>query len=177
MRRALIFLMATLSGVIQLSASPTVFTDEELRIDFRQAFAVRAKPGTTHYPRHLPQPLRTVDFCPWQPQPPEVQQVTRPENGYLCELHILPGQTEKQAFAQISAAHSVETRKNARKLRLEVADIGPHRVIRWRLRMGKTRLDHFLVIGKRYNYLFVSSPYGSNGAIEKIIAEAKFFLN
>ena len=53
-------------------------------------------------------------------------------------------------------------------------DIGGHRVIRWRFQAGKTRLDHYLLIGKKFNYLFVSSPYGSNGAIEELISRTKF---
>ncbi|MFO1479222.1 MAG: hypothetical protein U1F40_03360 [Turneriella sp.] len=175
MARKLLLPVAALCGFARLSPLPTIFANEEIRIEFRSAFAVRDKPGVTQYPRHLPQPLRSLDFCPWQPQPPDVQQVMRPESGYLCELHILPAQAEKQALEQVTAAHAADTRKYARNLRLEATDIGSHRVIRWRLQMGKTRLDHFLLIGKRYNYLFVSSPYGSHGALEKVIEEAKFF--
>ena len=156
------------------SIIPVVYSNEEIRIDFGGQFEPREKPGTTQYPQHLPQPLTTVDFCPWRPQPPEVQQVMRPERGFLCELHILPGAPEAKAMAQIQSAHAGNRERHVRNFWLQVTDIGGHRVIRWRFQAGKTRLDHFLLIGRKFNYLFVSSPYGSNGTIEEILARTKF---
>lgn len=156
------------------SIIPIVFTNEEIRIDFGGQFEQREKPGTTQYPQHLPQPITTVDFCPWRPQPPDVQQVMRPERGFLCELHILPGATEAQAMHKIQSAHANDKRRHVRNFRLQATDIGGHRVIRWRFQAGKTRLDHFLLMGRKFNYLFVSSPYGSNGAIEELISRTKF---
>lgn len=156
------------------SIMPVVFTNEEIRIDFGGQFEPREKPGKTQYPQYLPQPLTTVDFCPWRPQPPEVQQVMRPERGFLCEMHILPGATEEKAMTQIQSAHAQNKEKHIRNFRLQAIEIDGHRVIRWRFQAGKTRLDHFLLIGRKFNYLFVSSPYGSNGAIEEILARTKF---
>ena len=98
----------------------------------------------------------------------------RPERGFLCELHILPGAIETKAMAQIQSAHSANKERHVRNVRLEATDIGGHRVISWRWQAGKTRLDHYLLIGKKFNYLFVSSPYGSNGAIEELISRTKF---
>lgn len=166
---ALLFLAFSATSIV-----PVVFTNEEIRIDFGGHFELREKPGTTQYPSQLPQPLTTVDFCPWRPQAPEVQQVMRPERGFLCELHILPGATEAKAMAQIQSAHSGNKKRHVRNFRLQATDIGGHRVIHWRFQAGKTRLDHYLLIGKKFNYLFVSSPYGSNGAIEEIIGRAAF---
>lgn len=45
------------------------------------------------------------------------------------------------------------------------------RVFKWRIQSGKTRLDHYIFFGNDLNYLFVSSPYGSNGVIENVILE------
>ena len=67
MARKLLLPVAALCGFARLSPLPTIFANEEIRIEFRSAFAVRDKPGVTQYPRHLPQPLRSLDFCPWQP--------------------------------------------------------------------------------------------------------------
>ncbi len=49
--------------------------------------------------------------------------------------------------------------------------IDKRRVLSWRAQTGKTRLDHYMIFGEMYNYLFVSSPYSSNGVIESVISE------
>ncbi len=159
---------------VKTSIIPVVYSNGEIRIDFGGPFAVREKPGKTEYPQHLPQPVATVDFCQWRPQPPEVQQVMRPERGFLCELHILPGATEAGALSQVQAAHVKESRKYVRNFALQTVTLGDHRVIRWRFQAGKTRLDHLLLIGRKFNYLFVSSPYGSHGALEEIVTRVQF---
>ncbi|MFO1471183.1 MAG: hypothetical protein U1F27_09115 [Turneriella sp.] len=156
------------------SIVPVAYSNEEIRIDFGGPFAVRERPGTTQYGQHLPQPVTTVDFCVWQPQPPEVQQVMRPERGYLCELHILPPATEAETLGAIEKAFAKDKRKHGSNKGLEAVTLGKHRVIRWRWQAGKSRLDHFLLIGKDFNYLFVSSPYGSNGTLEAILTRVKF---
>lgn len=157
-----------------ISAESTVFTNDEISVDFAGTFAVRETPGETQYSRHLAKPLQTIDFCKWQPQPPEVQQVMRPERGFLCELHVLPAQTESRALAKIRSAHSAEARQYVRHTGLKAYELAGNRVIRWRFQAGKTRLDHYLLLGKKYHYLFVSSPYGSTGTIEAIIERVKF---
>lgn len=165
----LLFLVLGRTSII-----PIVFTNEEISIDFAGQFSLRDKPGKTLYGDYLPQPLTSVDFCPWRPQPPEVQQVMRPERGYLCELHILPFASETQALRAIRNAHAHESHRYARNGDLRTVEIAGHRVIRWRWQAGKSRLDHFLLIGKKFNYLFVSSPYGSNGGIEEIISRTVY---
>ncbi len=176
-RRSYQVLLALLAVTLCLQAeqSATVFINNEIRIEFGGPFALRDQPGETLYPQHFAKPLQTIDFCKWNPQPPHVQQVSRPRTGFLCELHILPALGESDVLAAVQAAHEQESRKHVRNFRLETVSIGKHRVVRWRFQAGKTRLDHFMLIGKKYNYLFVSSPYGSNGAIEDIISKASFF--
>lgn len=163
------FLILAATVCLQAARKLTVFSNDEIRIEFGGEFALRDQPGDTLYPQQIAKPVHTIDFCKWNPQPPEVQQVSRPERGFLCELHILPAQNESQVMKTVQAAHAAENRKHVRNFRLEAISIGNHRVVRWRFQVGKTRLDHFILIGKKYNYLFVSSPYGTNGALEDII--------
>lgn len=160
-----------LLGAAPLNAAPPgLYDDDELSVDLQAAYAVRPRPGRTQYTAQLPRPIRTVDFCPWQAQPADVQQVMRPESGYLCELHVLPawGELKLQAAARAALASKHEGYTQSTDLREEL--LGGRKVIRWRYQAGKTRLDHFLVAGRKNDYLFVSSPYGSNGAIEAIIS-------
>ena len=49
-------------------------------------------------------------------------------------------------------------------------------VISWRNQRGKTRLDHFLVLGDEHAYHFTSAPYGNGDEIELII-ESMNMLN
>lgn len=139
-------------------------------MDFPGTFTVRDKAGSTVYGELLPRPEKTVDFCKWLPQPPEVQQVMRPETGYLCEMHVMPPMTASQIISRIQKAANTPRPDHARTFKIQTVAIGGHSIVRWRFQAGKTRLDHFMVFGKRRNYLFVSSPYGSNGEIEKILA-------
>ncbi len=45
----------------------------------------------------------------------------------------------------------------------------------WRLQLGKTRIDHYMVFGDSHNYLFSSSPYGErDDGIQKIISRMEF---
>lgn len=172
--RCVVVWAVSLSGFAILSAKPAFFSNKEIKLDLAGPFAVRDRPGETLYPQHLAKPLQTIDFCKWNPQPPEVQQVSRPERGFLCELHILPAQAESEVLKSVRAAHAAEARKHVRNFRLEAVTIGKHRVARWRFQVGKTRLDHLVLIGKKHNYLFVSSPYGSNGALEDIVSKVRF---
>lgn len=157
-----------------LAVEPQEFSNGEIRVDFGSAFSARAKAGATVYRETFPSPVQTVDFCQWQPQPPEVQQVMRPETGYLCELHILPALNTGQVRALVEKAARTQRADHGRTFRIAEEDIGAHKVVRWRFQAGKSRLDHFLVTGKKFSYLFVSSPYGSNGEIERIIRQAFF---
>lgn len=50
-------------------------------------------------------------------------------------------------------------------------------LLKWRYQAGKTRLDHFLLFGKRQNYLFISSPYSSSKDFEKRVGSIKLKKN
>ena len=93
---------------------------------------------------------------------------------YLSSMFILPSLSLKALKKEIP---SYLARYPLYQLTEKVKEvtIGDKKVLRWRAQNGKTRLDHFVVFGPRYNYLFVSSPYGSsNGGIEKAILAMKF---
>lgn len=156
-----------------LAVAPAEYATEDIRVDFGGAYSQRAVPGKTVYGSEMPQPEATVDFCAWQPQPAHVQQVMRPENGYLCEMHVMPAQTAEEILPLLERQARKKRPDHAQTFRVESVVIGGHRVVRWRFQAGKTRLDHFVVTGKKHNYLFVSSPYGSNGAIEEIIKRVR----
>jgi len=93
-------------------------------------------------------------------------------NHHLSSLYILPN---------ISTIEFLEELKSYVKnhppytivRKIENVEIGGKKVQKFRVQNGKTRLDHYVIYGKEYNYLFVSSPYGSNGVIEEVIAEMK----
>ncbi|MFO1524754.1 MAG: hypothetical protein U1F16_02140 [Turneriella sp.] len=156
--------------LLKTSIIPLVFTNEEIRIDFGGQFQPREQPGATQYPATCYNRCVQSTLCAWQPQPPEVQQVMRPERGFLCELHIMPLISEKQVESAVTAAQKQQKGLIHDIRAAHVMD--PHPVLRWRFQAGKTRLDHFLLNGKKFSYLFVSSPYGSNGSIEEIIARS-----
>ncbi len=162
------FILLLFTGLVT-AASPVRYEDELLSVDLHGAHAVRTEPGQTQYPAYLPQPVRTIDFCQWQPQPPEVQQVLRPASGFLCELHVLPSRGERTLEQAVRNAVAAKHEAYQRSFNLRVDKIAGHRVLCWRFQSGKTRLDHFAIAGNKYDYLFVSSPYGSNGMIEEIL--------
>jgi len=147
----------------------TIFSNAEIDIDFGGPYSVRIEPGSTVYRDLLTRPLQTIDFCAWQPQDPEVQQVTKPEGGYLCELHLLHPRSVADWMKAVRTAGEKKRPDRGKTRDLTFIEIHGLRVITWRFQAGKSRLDHYLVLGKKYHYLFISSPYGSNGTIEGIL--------
>ncbi|MBN8221517.1 MAG: hypothetical protein J0L53_11375 [Spirochaetes bacterium] len=167
---AITFFGLSLYCALGLAAqTSSIFSNAEIRIDFAGPFSIRIEPGATVYRDLLPRPLQTVDFCRWQPQDPDVQQVNRPETGYLCEMHILHVQSVAEIMAAVRKSSEKPRADRGTSRNLTYSEFHGLRVIQWRFQAGKSRLDHFLVLGKAYNYLFVSSPYGSNGLIEEIL--------
>ncbi len=147
----------------------TVFTTAEIRVDFAGPFNVRIEPGATVYRDLFPRPLQTVDFCRWQAQDPEVQQVSRPETGYLCEMHVLHVKSVQDIMYAVRKSSETKRPDRGTNRDLTYSEIYGLKVIQWRFQAGKTRLDHYLLLGKKYNYLFISSPYGSQGTIESVL--------
>ena len=89
---------------------------------------------------------------------------------YLSSLYIMPKMSMKKLKEEIElyvGRHSLFQIVH----KIQEIIIGDKTVLKWRAQNGKTRLDHYVVFGKDYNYLFVSSPYGTNGVIENVILE------
>lgn len=169
MRFTYLTLFLLFTRAITAADHATIYSNAEIRVDFAGPFSVRIEPGATVYRDLFPRPLQTVDFCRWQPQDPEVQQVSRPETGYLCEMHILHVQSVAEIMAAVRKSSENKRPDRGTNRNLTYSEFHGLKVIQWRFQVGKSRLDHYLVLGKAYNYLFVSSPYGSNGAIEEIL--------
>lgn len=172
--RWLLTILTILSGAGFFAAEkPLLYSNAEIEIDFSGPFQVRIEPGSTVYRDALARPLQTVDFCQWQGGDPEVQQVSRPESGFLCEMHLLHPRSVNDWMTAIRAAAVAKRTDRGRTFDLTYSEIHGLRVIQWRFQAGKTRLDHYILMGKKYHYLFISSPYGSNGAIEDMLARTK----
>lgn len=91
-------------------------------------------------------------------------------NIHFSSLYILPKMSiEKLKTEIVSYADSDSLYQITQKV--EPIKIGENKGYKWRLQNGKTRLDHYMFFGKEHNYLFVSSPYGSNGSIETAVLE------
>ncbi|MFT4600434.1 MAG: hypothetical protein ACI857_000608 [Arenicella sp.] len=89
---------------------------------------------------------------------------------HLSSLFILPQTSKKELIAEMEEYLKDNDPFQMTKEMVKVK-IGNKKVMKWRIQSGKTRLDHYIVFGKNYNYLFVSSPYGSDGSIELHISE------
>ena len=171
---AVIFIISMYSATnTPANGQAPVFSNEEIQINFFGEFKENISGFKTMYQGYFSRVLRQIEFCQWQRQPPEVQQVMRPDSGFLCEAYILPVIDEKQAKTALKKIF-LKVEKHQWNSPVKTLKIKGFSVLAWRFQAGKTRLDHFLVFGKKYNYLLVSSPYGSNGFMEKIIANMRY---
>ncbi|MCH2042561.1 MAG: hypothetical protein MK212_00350 [Saprospiraceae bacterium] len=93
----------------------------------------------------------------------------QPSFGNLASLYILPKISEKKIRQLVS--QYVQELDGFQLTKIPVREqIGKHTVWKWRYQSGKSRYDHFLVLGENLNYLFVSSAYSAgNGGLEKMI--------
>ncbi|MFT5823502.1 MAG: hypothetical protein ACI8ZM_004764 [Crocinitomix sp.] len=89
---------------------------------------------------------------------------------HLSTLYIMPKMSKKALNEEVESYINKDSLFQISG-KIESIKIGKKKVLKWRAQNGKTRLDHYVVFGKEYNYLFVSSPYGTNGIIESIILE------
>lgn len=113
-----------------------------------------------------------------QDEPEQEQKITnyaplQPSFGDLASLYILPKVSDKEIKKAVNKYVQDLDVFQLTKV-LESIKIGEHKVWKWRYQAGKSRYDHFLLIGDTYNYLFVSSAYSAgNGGLEKIIQNLK----
>ncbi len=95
-----------------------------------------------------------------------------PYSHHLSSLYILPELSMKKIKKEIVSYVNKHLPFQIVD-KIKAIEIEGKTVLKWRVQSGKTRLDHFVVFGEKYNYLFVSSPYGTSGAIETVISEMK----
>jgi hypothetical protein len=143
-------------------------------IDFSGKFGTRNTGFSNMKGGYFSRVIEEVRFCEYEPQPPEVQQVLPGEDEFLCSLYILPVIACDQARKEIIRHFKEDKSRPAYFRGIDESSISGFALLSWRYQMGKTRLDHYLVFGKKFNYLFVSSPYGSNGSIESIIRTMRY---
>ena len=89
---------------------------------------------------------------------------------HLSSLYVMPKMSIKNIQEELKAYVKKHPPYQISEI-LKKIKIGNKIGLKWRVQNGKTRLDHYLFFGTNNNYLFVSSPYGSNGVIENVILE------
>lgn len=153
---------------------PRHFQTAEIQLTFPESgYAVQALPARPpsgyfdSYSAHL-------KFCKQPRQPAYVQQVYS-DDGWLCHFYELPALKPEQIKPLILKRRTQSVRITYR----QKAGIGEetykgHPLLVWREQAGKTRLDHFLVVGPAHNYLFVSSPYGDGEMIRNVLNTLNF---
>ena len=87
---------------------------------------------------------------------------------FICKRSVFAFKRRK-AIKGYNVELSAYDEPDREAFEFEKLKINGQKVLKWRYTYGKTRLDHYLVGGRKMIYLFVSSPFGSNGNIENII--------
>ncbi|MEZ0369976.1 MAG: hypothetical protein ACAI44_12890 [Candidatus Sericytochromatia bacterium] len=152
-----------------------VFQNQEIQITFPETgFALKPLPAKS-ITGYFANWLTHLKFCRQPKQPPHVQQV-HSEDGWLCNFYILPRLGKTEVRAEVLKRRSAHTQISYQK---EAGIIGEeahqgHPMLVWREQSGKTRLDHFLIIGPKHNFLFVSSPYGDGEMLRRTVASLRF---
>ncbi len=162
------FLLACSSSVD--SKKKKMFSNTEIQVDLGP-FEVLEKPQRKKADSYFYRVKQQIKFCKQPELPPYVQQV-HSESGWLCELYVLGVADEKTVRADIK--RSYPENKFGHYSKVQKLKIAGFDVLKWRYRIGKTRLDHFLVFAKQFHYLFVSSPYGDGARIHKIVETMKY---
>ena len=81
----------------------TIYRNDEVIISFNEKILVKENPKEHAAGGYFSKSITEVRFCKHEPQPPEVQQVLPPSDGYLCSLYLLPVITAEVARKEISA--------------------------------------------------------------------------
>ncbi|MDH5657347.1 MAG: hypothetical protein OEZ34_15655 [Spirochaetia bacterium] len=158
--------------VTMLLAESNIYEDFGIKINFGSGgfSEVELKSGTNENPfvkkNYFSTFTKKIRFCPVSKQPAYMQQVVS-ESGWMCEFYILPGKSKNEIRRHI--LNSYVHNKFSHYSEIEELTISKRQILKWRYRIGKTRLDHFLIFGKKVNYLFISSPYGENGDVIPLI--------
>jgi len=166
----LMVIFITTSLFAQQTTNKMIFKNDEIQITFPGEYKIDDV-KEYHKTGYFSKSIEHIQFCKQEPQPEYVQQVYS-ESGYLCSMYILPQIEQIELEKEIKKVF--EPKKALASLsELEKLTINEHAVLKWRYQIGKTRLDHYMLRTKNNYYLFISSPYGSNGYIEDIILNLK----
>lgn len=172
-RKVWLILIFSMSFVLtEASEQNLVFENDEVVIFFApEGFIVKSQKSKRDSKNYFKRYSYHIKFCKQPVLPNYVQQVVS-SDGWLCNFYVLPYETEDKVRGQIKTAY--KTNKYARFSDAKVIKINHFKVLTWRYSIGKTRLAHFLVFGKKHHYLFISSPYGEQRTILKLIKTMKY---
>ncbi|MDH5680811.1 MAG: hypothetical protein OEZ36_04430 [Spirochaetota bacterium] len=178
MRKSLISL-ALVFGVICLSFTISFSSEREMIFDNGEVILSFAPDGfITTLLKKTPDPKNyfnrykyLVKFHRVKPQPAYVQQVSS-EDGWLSELRVLPKENMDKLIEDIPGMYPPN--KYARLTEVRLINVKKFKVLNWKHQIGKTRLQHFLVLGRKHNYLFISSPYGETESILALIRKMSY---
>jgi len=175
-----LLLAILLGGAVALSSCSTMntshtttdhFKRQGVTIPFPNGEFEEKEPLYVASDKALHQFAGYVKFCKQPELPPEVQQVMS-EDGWLCELTILQKIFAEDIKEEIAELYPTATYEGEPGIGKET--INGREVFVWREQYGKTRLDHFLLLGDVEDYHFVSSPYGDGDTIRTIIQGMSF---
>lgn len=168
-------------GNISQSSSPfpetikRLFKNDEIEVTFPEDGFASQKIEKEKGEKYLSQYSTYLKFCKQPEQPPYVQQVYSAD-GWLCAFYILPPwDVDKIKQDLLSGLDKYDQIRYQEQETIGEEIINGNKVLVWRHRRGKTRLDKFLVLGKKHHYLFVSSPYGDGDKIRQIVETVKLF--
>jgi hypothetical protein len=151
--------------------SDSIFTNEEITINLNGPYAIDS---SKHYLEagYFSLSFMHIRFCRIQPQPEYIQQISSTDN-FLCSMYLLPQIMRESLMEEIEKSFGQKKNLYHFSGALKIS-IGSMHLLKWRQTIGKSRFDHYLVFGNKFNYLFISSPYGSSGYIEHIISGMRF---
>ena len=149
-----------------------IFDNGEVTLSFAPGGFIITKLDKTPDPKnYFNRHKYLVKFNRVKPQPAYVQQVSS-SDGWLSELRVLPKENMDKLIEDIPGMYPAN--KYARLTEVTMVNVNKHKVLRWKYQIGKTRLQHFLVLGGKHNYLFISSPYGETESILALIRKMSY---
>ncbi|MCP4354588.1 MAG: hypothetical protein GY793_02930 [Proteobacteria bacterium] len=162
--------------LISYSSTPpeaiTKYSNEEVSIEFNEKILIK-KPGFDKPEQsYFATAISLVKFNKIKMQEGNIQQVTPGKDGYLSKMFILPYRSP-EFVKEILGKITLMKKKHEQYIPFSM-ESSEKQTMGWRYQVGKLSFDHYVVFGKKYNYLFISSPYGSNGAIEKVIKSMNY---
>ncbi|MCP3924640.1 MAG: hypothetical protein GY714_18855 [Desulfobacterales bacterium] len=152
------------------STSPeaiTKYSNEEVSIEFNEKILIKEPGFDKPEQPYFATAISLVKFNKVKIQEGNIQQVIPGKDGYLSKMFILPYRSP-EFVKEILGKITLMKKKHEQYVPFSM-ESSEKQTMGWRYQVGKLTFDHYMVFGKKYNYLFISSHYGSTGAIEKVI--------